>query len=505
MAKTLMFGIDGGTWTVIRPMMEKGELPNLTKLTKEGASGKLRTMRPAASPMLWTTIATGKVPEKHGVQLFGDTSKTVRCKRIWNFYEDMGHPVGLCGYLMTWPPDIANGFMIPDLFALGPDTQPPELKFLQEFTLSQRRTRGAASHSAGYYVELARKMYQCGVSASTLASALGFMARKTLTNLPPKERFWRKGLVQPQIYADVFARLYQEYHPVYAGFHFHLTDTLSHKYWRYLFPEDFADVPEEDVARYGQVIPTAYRLADEILGRFLGLLDEDTTVVVLSDHGFGPMDPDPVPILNIKLVMKTIDVPDYLVPMRIGRRWYLTSKDRQNKGVPQHVIDRLSAAYIEETGAPLFGVTEFPGYIRLRLPRYRVDLSGTGVFPELASYPLSELLKYDTEKVNSGAHHDDGIVIVHGKSVKAGVAIEGMGLLDVVPTLLALDGLPVAKDMDGQVKIEAIDEAFLRTHPIKYIDSYEEDENSADEGPEGEMTAEEREKVMGRLEALGYL
>ncbi len=503
MTKTLMFGIDGGTWTVIQPMIDRGELPNLAKLCANGATGKLRSMHPAASPMLWTTIATGKRPEKHGVQLFGDTSKTVRCKRIWNIYEEMGNPVGLCGYLMTWPPDITNGFMIPDLFALGPDTQPPELKFLQEFTLSQRRTRGAATHSPGYYLQLARQMSQHGVSSSTLTSALGFMARKTLTRMPPRERFWRKGLVQPRIYADVFTHLYQEYRPVYAGFHFHLTDTLSHKYWQYLFPEEFEDVPEDAVARYGSVIPSAYQLADEILGRVLDLIDEDTTVIVLSDHGFGPMDPDPIPILNIKLVMKEVEIPDYIVPMRIGRRWYLTAKDRQDKGVPKLVIERLSAAYIKETGAPLFGVTEFPGYIRLRLPRYQVDLSGTGVFPDIGSYLLSDLLKYDTEKVNSGAHHDDGIVIVHGKSVKAGAVIEGMGLLDVVPTLLALDGLPVARDMDGQVKTEAIDDHFLRTHPVKYIDSYEDDEKPMDE--EEEMTAEEREKVMGRLEALGYL
>jgi len=72
-----------------------------------------------------------------------------------------------------------------------------------------------------------------------------------------------------------------------------------------------------------------------------------------------------------------------------------------------------------------------------------------------------------------------------------------------VPTLLALDGLPVARDMDGHVKTEAIDDQFLRTHPVKYIDSYEDDEEPEHE--EEEMTAEERDKVMGRLEALGYL
>jgi hypothetical protein len=163
----------------------------------------------------------------------------------------------------------------------------------------------------------------------------------------------------------------------------------------------------------------------------------------------------------------------------------------------------LSAAYIQETEAPLFGVTEFPGYIRLRLPRYEVDLQGTAVFPGLGSFELSEVLSYDTFRVNSGAHHRNGIAIIHGPHVKRGVDLKGMTILDVVPTVLALAGLPVAKDLDGRVRSEAIDEAYLQSHPIDYVDSYEDDGEPAER--EEEMTEEEREKVMDRLEALGYL
>jgi hypothetical protein len=56
--------------------------------------------------------------------------------------------------------------------------------------------------------------------------------------------------------------------------------------------------------------------------------------------------------------------------------------------------------------------------------------------------------------------------------------------------------------MDGQVMVDAIEETFLQAHPLGYIDSYETEAYSAsDEG----ITPEERDKVMDRLKALGYL
>jgi hypothetical protein len=206
--------------------------------------------------------------------------------------------------------------------------------------------------------------------------------------------------------------------------------------------------------------------------------------------------------LNIKLVMKLVDMPSYIVPSRIGGKWYLVAKDRQERGVPDRVKESLRSAYIVDTGGPLFGVQEFNDYVRLRLPRQRVDLSGKAVFPDIGTYNLSDLLSYEESRVNSGAHHDDGIVILHGAKVKAGAVIEGRNLLDVAPTLLALADLPVARDMDGKVMEEAIDDEFLRTHPVRFVDSYESDQPVEEEE---EMTEEERERVMGRLEALGYL
>ena len=502
MEKVLMFSIDGATWKVIKPMMEKGQLPNMARMLRTGASGVLHSIRPLVSPMLWTTIATGKGADKHGVKLFGDTSKSVRCKRIWQLFEERGYTVGLCGYLVTWPPEITNGFLIPDLFALGPETYPPELQFLQEFALSERQTRGESPHGVPVYAEFARKLLQNGVRFSTLRSAIGDLAYVTVARPPALERFWRKWLLQPRLYADVFSHLYAEYKPAYAAFHFHPTDTLSHRFWKYRFPEDFEDVAEADVTRYGHVVPRAYQEADQILGRFLGMVDRETTVMVLSDHGFRSIPPYPQPNLNIDLFMRAIQAPDDIIPTHVGISWYLVSKAGGDRGIPENVVEQLSGAHLRETGSCLFKVTERPDYVQFALPREQLDPDDIIAFPGGESFRVGELWTYEEETVNSGAHEPEGIVMLHGDKIKAGTEIEGMTLLDVTPTLLALAGLPVASDMDGQVMVGAIEEAFLQSHPLSFIDSHETEAYSAsDEG----ITPEERDKVMDRLKALGYL
>src|ERR1700735_3273104 len=68
--RLLLVGWDAADWKVIDPLMSQGEMPNLASLVSEGVRGNLATMYPALSPMLWTSIATGKRPSKHGIHGF---------------------------------------------------------------------------------------------------------------------------------------------------------------------------------------------------------------------------------------------------------------------------------------------------------------------------------------------------------------------------------------------------------------------------------------------------
>jgi len=66
-ARVVLIGLDAATWDVMRPLMQAGELPNIRSLVDRGWSGVLRSMEPTLSPMVWTTIASGRLPAHHGI------------------------------------------------------------------------------------------------------------------------------------------------------------------------------------------------------------------------------------------------------------------------------------------------------------------------------------------------------------------------------------------------------------------------------------------------------
>ena len=68
--RVAVLALDGGTWDLLGPYMERGLLPNLAGLRERGAAGPLQSIRPSSSPVVWTTVATGKMPRKHGINWF---------------------------------------------------------------------------------------------------------------------------------------------------------------------------------------------------------------------------------------------------------------------------------------------------------------------------------------------------------------------------------------------------------------------------------------------------
>ena len=69
-----VIGLDGGDWDILEPIIDAGHMPNLKKLRDEGAWGRLRSEHPLLSPVLWTSIATGRTPDRHGVTWFMSTT-----------------------------------------------------------------------------------------------------------------------------------------------------------------------------------------------------------------------------------------------------------------------------------------------------------------------------------------------------------------------------------------------------------------------------------------------
>ena len=70
LGKVFILGLDGADWRIIDRLEAEGRLPNLARLRHEGAWGLLRSQKPLLSPIVWTTIATGRHPLDHGIMGF---------------------------------------------------------------------------------------------------------------------------------------------------------------------------------------------------------------------------------------------------------------------------------------------------------------------------------------------------------------------------------------------------------------------------------------------------
>ncbi len=118
--KVLLLGWDAADWKVINPLMDQGLMPNMQKLVENGTISNLATLDPAYSPMLWSSIATGKRPYKHGVYGFVEPTpdgKDVRpvmsvirkCKAIWNILTQEHYKTHVVGWWPSHPAEPING------------------------------------------------------------------------------------------------------------------------------------------------------------------------------------------------------------------------------------------------------------------------------------------------------------------------------------------------------------------------------------------------------------
>src|SRR3989454_4079926 len=123
--RIVVLGLDGVDPRIVDLLMAEGKMPNFARLRQEGAYGRLLSSEPMLSPILWTTIATGKPPEEHGIGHFvavnektGEqlpvTSGMRRVKALWNILSDAGRSVAVVGWWATWPAETIRGTIVSD-------------------------------------------------------------------------------------------------------------------------------------------------------------------------------------------------------------------------------------------------------------------------------------------------------------------------------------------------------------------------------------------------------
>ncbi len=283
-SKVLLIGWDAADWKIIRPLMEAGKMPVLQKLVESGVSGPITTLQPIISPILWNSIATGKWADKHdilgfveptpdgsGVRPVSSTSR--RSKAIWNILSQSGRRSVVVNWYASHPAEPIAGTVLTDRFpnTVGPDNQilplppaavhPPEARELAE-------------------------SFRVHPSEITLPQLLPFFPGEKPKDLAdPRIGMLATILAQCAATQNAAAHFAPEEDWDLLAVYYDAIDHAGHCFMEY-YPPAMAHVGQEDAALFGGVVEGVYRFHDMLLGRLLDVVGPDTSVLLLSDHGF---------------------------------------------------------------------------------------------------------------------------------------------------------------------------------------------------------------------------
>jgi predicted AlkP superfamily phosphohydrolase/phosphomutase len=280
--KMMVIGIDGLEWDIMGPMIKAGRLPHLAKLVDEGSWGELQSLDELESPMIWTSIATGKLPEKHGITGFTTkrgaavegailTSNYRRAKTVWHILGDKGRTVGIVSWLVTWPAEPVNGYLVTDYFSY-----------------QWEKTQGG-EEAMTFPPELAAELTPLHVSADGISDEQ--IARFVTGNVAGNEKLAAKlRELKGSIASDETARAVglslAKSRPVdFFAVYLRGLDGACHHFWTDMFPDSGPPVDPDEVQAFGETIRKYYEYTDGIVGEFLDLTDAGWTVIVTSDHG----------------------------------------------------------------------------------------------------------------------------------------------------------------------------------------------------------------------------
>lgn len=288
-AKVLFVGVDGATWDIAGPLMDQGEMPNLKALVDRGFASHLSTFQPSLSPVIWTTIGTGKSKEVHGITDFVRAgahgaepvlSNDRKVRAIWDLLGERGVRVGIVGWWLTWPAEVVNGFMVSSLSVLEAG-----LWKGSAYVGMPKQT-----HPPGWSGDLDRIVEAEQARAAELGRALFGDLPPEFGN-PVQQRVildTRSALLSDQIFFEAAKAFWQREKVPFLSVYSGIVDVSSHRMWKYYRPTDKPQwhVPNAEADALGVVIPNAYRWFDRKLGEIVALADPDTLIIVASDHGF---------------------------------------------------------------------------------------------------------------------------------------------------------------------------------------------------------------------------
>lgn len=428
----VLIGVDGLEWDVALPLIRQGRLPTLEDLMRRGSFGMLSTRAPAKSPVIWTTVVTGKNPSKHGIldftRLGADGERVLysstdrRTKAVWNILTDAGERSAVVGWWNTFPVERISGVMV------------AQVNTLEQLTYRKWINPGDVARGAGQVYPAAREdelleiveevgrelpqlvdsLYPEVASGESQPDGLKWDACRWSIRSDESMRRIALEIARARPFPDLFL--------VYFG----ATDVFGHNFWRYHQPEAFRHPPSAArLEKFGGVLARTYEHADAVLGELIATLPDDATVFVISDHG---------------MQAKHLDA-----------RFNVNADGR-----PEN-----------ESGGHGSGP---PGVIIAAGPSVRTS----GV-----TRPIRTLTRDDLPLIGD--------------------------VTDITPTLLALRGLPIGRDMDGSVLEVLLKPGVLEASSLEFVATHDTPGWLAARGKRAEIEYPGQKERLEQLRSLGYL
>jgi len=450
--KVVVLGFDGASPQLIDKWINN--LPTFKMFKEKGIFGYTIPPVPAQTPVAWTTFMTGKNPGNHGIFSFAmrkkgtyerriATPKILEAKTLFQILNESGKKVGVINVPMCGIQEV-QGFIAPGFLSKKEGVFFPE--------------------------EIGEKIRR----KFNVNKILGDVKTETLVRVKedPDLFFEEVNQITDEM-AEIALYLLQKedwdlFMTVFMG-----TDRIQHFFWKYV-DQTHSNYEKN---RYSQLVKDFYVKIDKITESFYNSLDEDTITIVVSDHGFCPVEKEVVvnnyleEIGLVKTKNGKIDLKQSkAVTYGYGDVW-LNVKGREPSGfiklgkqyeeVRKEITDKLMRTKIDNQ-VPFKHVLKredvYSGKYLSDAPDLQIIFKKgwqAARNPEIME--KNELKRYVKENpMWSGGHdgtHDPvdvpGIICSPDLELKENLEMR-IPLKNLAPTILSLMKLPIPNDMDGE-------------------------------------------------------
>lgn len=283
--KIILIGWDAADWKIMNPLIDSGKMPALSKMIDSGCMGNISTLEPAISPILWTSIATGKTGDKHGILGFTETdeiTKTIlpalstsrKTKAIWNILQQNGYKTHQIGWWATYPLEKLNGISVSDLYAkTNIEKGAPQPSMLDSVYPSEFKELFNLFRLTPFDIG--------GPLLLPFVPQAGEINQDKDRKLP----HIAEAIAESSNCHSIATWILEHEEWDFLALYLKSIDTLCHRFMKY-HPPRLPGISGPEFEQYNKVVEGIYIFYDMMLERLIKLAGPEATVILVSDHGF---------------------------------------------------------------------------------------------------------------------------------------------------------------------------------------------------------------------------